>query len=314
MEPLSLPALRRVAVCGGTHGNEMTGIYLVQEMQRKQRENGDNTWPAYVKTVLSNPKAVKECRRYIERDLNRCFTSAILSSSITETTPYEVQRAHELNAILGPKGSSEAFDLVCDLHNTTANMGVTVIAYTTKDYITMHIFKYLQAKISSVPVRLLMLDIPIPDAYSLESVGKHGFALEIGPQPNGVVRADVFNVMKEALLLALDWVQLFNSGSKMEGGQVEVFSFQKSVDYPRDPETRQITSAIHPQLQDKDFCLLQAGDPLFLSFSGETTTYQEREPLYPIFINECAYYEKGVAFQLVCKRTVNIPPVQIQKD
>lgn len=30
---------------------------------------------------------------------------------------------------------------------------------------------------------------------------------------------------------------------------MEAFKFVKSIDYPRDPETRNLTAAIHPQLQ-----------------------------------------------------------------
>lgn len=39
-------------------------------------------------------------------------------------------------------------------------------------------------------------------------------AIEVGPQPNGVLRADIFNMMKEALDLTIEWLQKFNSGKK----------------------------------------------------------------------------------------------------
>lgn len=39
-------------------------------------------------------------------------------------------------------------------------------------------------------------------------------AIEAGPQPNGVVRADIYNMVKEAWELTLEWIQLFNSGRK----------------------------------------------------------------------------------------------------
>uniref|UniRef100_A0A8C1PJW0 Succinylglutamate desuccinylase/Aspartoacylase catalytic domain-containing protein n=1 Tax=Cyprinus carpio TaxID=7962 RepID=A0A8C1PJW0_CYPCA len=270
-----LPALARMAVCGGTHGNELSGVYVVQEMERQWKEKGECAWPIPVTTVLSNPRAVKECRRYIEKDMNRCFNRATLSSPITDSSPYEVRRAHELNNLLGPKGSTDAIDLICDLHNTTANMGLTLIHYTTSDWVTLHICKYLQTKLTKVPVRVLVLDVPISDAYSLESVSKHGFSIEVGPQPHGVVRADIYTIMKEAVDLTIDWIHKFSSGTVrpnqiwfiivcrkcvlyqtmlfsgmvFEGGDVEAFRFIKSVDYPRDPETRTLTAAIHPQLQ-----------------------------------------------------------------
>lgn len=42
----------------------------------------------------------------------------------------------------------------------------------------------------------------------------HSAAIEVGPQPNGVLRADVYNLMKEALDLIFEFVQEFNAGEK----------------------------------------------------------------------------------------------------
>jgi len=310
MEHVSLAELSRVAICGGTHGNEMSGVYLVKEMQRQQV---DRAGSVSITTVVSNPRAVEICRRYTETDLNRCFTDAILSVPITDATPYEVRRAQELNIQLGPKGSQDAMDLVCDLHNTTANMGLTLISYPF-DWITLHIFKYMQCKITSAPVRLIVMELPSSEAFSQDSLGKHGLSIEAGPQPNGVVRADIFNVMKEAVDQILIWIQSFNSGSTFEGGEVEAYTWVKSIDYPRDPETHEMNAAIHPNLQDRDFSLLCPGDPTFLSFSGETLQYDGAEPLYPFFVNECAYYEKKIAFHLGKKITLTVPTISVKKD
>ncbi|GAA6214796.1 N-acyl-aromatic-L-amino acid amidohydrolase (carboxylate-forming) B-like [Lates japonicus] len=309
MECVSFPPVNRFAICGGTHGNETSGVYMVREMQKQKIEKVGSV---SITTVLSNPRAVDACKRYTETDLNRCFTDALLSAPITDSTPYELRRAHELNAQLGPKGSEEAVDLLCDLHNTTANMGLCLIFYSL-DWITLHIYKYIQSKITSVPVRAIQLDIAPSEAYSLEAVGKHGFAFEVGPQPNGVLRADIFNMVKEGVDLTIEWLQQFNSGSTFEGGEVEAFTFAKSVDYPRDPATSEIAAAIHPQLQDNDFKLLRPGDPIFLSFSGETVKH-EGEELYPFFVNECAYYEKKTAFHLARKSTLTFPSIRVKKD
>ncbi|XP_008285107.1 N-acyl-aromatic-L-amino acid amidohydrolase (carboxylate-forming) B-like [Stegastes partitus] len=309
MEQVSFPPLSSVVICGGTHGNEMTGVYLVREMQKQKV---DKVGSVSINAVMSNPRAVEACTRYTETDLNRCFTDALLSSPITDSTPYEVRRAQELNAQLGPKGSNKAVDMLIDLHNTTSNMGLCLI-FDSIDYVTLHIFKYLQSKIPSVPVRSLLLEKPPSEAYSLDSVGKHSFSIEVGPQPNGVVRADIFNIVKEAVDHTIGFLQEFNRGGTFEGGEVEAFTVVKSVDYPRDPMTGEITAAIHPQLQDNDFKLLKRGDPMFLSFTGETVKY-EGEELYPLFVNECAYYEKKIAFHLAQKLTHKFPSIRVKKD
>ncbi|XP_048851626.1 N-acyl-aromatic-L-amino acid amidohydrolase (carboxylate-forming) B-like [Brienomyrus brachyistius] len=314
MDTVRLPSVTRVAICGGTHGNELSGVYLVRELQKRERETQQEAEPVSVVTVLSNPRAVQQCRRYTEMDLNRCFTSAILSKQLEVGALYEMERAQELNKILGPRGSATAMDLVCDLHNTTANMGLCLIAYSDDNWISLHVLKYLQREIQSVPVRLVDLGMTRSEAYSLESLGKHGLSIEVGPQPHGVLRADIFSAMQDGVRSMLDWIRRFNSGTFFQGGEVDVYTMVRSVDYPRDPETGSITAIIHPQLQDRDFCVLRPGDPMFLSFTGETQLFEGEEPLYPIFVNECAYYEKGIALWLTRLRKVQIPPVQVQAD
>lgn len=78
-ELVCLPRLSRVAVCGGTHGNELSGVYLVREMSRKVgRAEQKREKEEEVLLVLGNPLATQQGRRYIMTDLNRCFTHANL--------------------------------------------------------------------------------------------------------------------------------------------------------------------------------------------------------------------------------------------
>ncbi|XP_019732971.1 N-acyl-aromatic-L-amino acid amidohydrolase (carboxylate-forming) B-like [Hippocampus comes] len=307
-----LPSLSRVAVCGGTHGNELSGVYLVRELMRTAtgaEAGGDVS----VRAVLANPRATRLGRRYLDTDLNRCFTHAALNGPLSDAPPYEMTRARELDALLGPKGSPRAVDLVCDLHNSTSNMGLCVIAFSDCDWICLHVFRYLQRQMPDIPVRYIHLDVPDEESFSLDSVGKHGFALEIGPQPHGVVRSDIYTAMKDGLQHTLDWVRLFNSGAVFEGGPVDLFTAVGHVDYPREADTQNIMAAIHPKLQDQDFCLLRPEEPMFQTFSGQTLRYKGSEPLYPFFINECAYYEKGVALYLARKRSVTLPTLRVHK-
>uniref|UniRef100_A0A8C3A6T8 N-acyl-aromatic-L-amino acid amidohydrolase n=1 Tax=Cyclopterus lumpus TaxID=8103 RepID=A0A8C3A6T8_CYCLU len=284
-----LPRLSRVAVCGGTHGNELSGVYLVRELLKvkkgvmEKEEEQEEEEPLSVLKVLSNPRAMQQCRRYVDTDLNRCFTHATLNGLTSGTVPYEMIRSRELNAMLGPKGRSGAVDLVCDLHNTTANMGLCLIAYSDCDWICTFILKS--------PIKN---HIPSILWESMASV-----TMEIGPQPHGVARSTVYTAMKAGVQHMLDWVCFFNSGTLFEGESVDVFTMIKHIDYPRDSETRNITAAVHPHLQDRDFCPLHPEDPLFQTFSGETLRYKGNEPLYPFFINECAYYEKGIFFKFI---------------
>lgn len=66
------------------------------------------------------------------------------SSTATPNDPYEVTRAQELNQLLGPKGTDQAFDFILDLHNTTANTGVCLISEASHSPFNLHLCHYLQ--------------------------------------------------------------------------------------------------------------------------------------------------------------------------
>uniref|UniRef100_A0A7N9ASQ9 N-acyl-aromatic-L-amino acid amidohydrolase n=1 Tax=Mastacembelus armatus TaxID=205130 RepID=A0A7N9ASQ9_9TELE len=295
-------SLSRVAVCGGTHGNELSGVYLVRELVKVDKKavekKAEEEEPASVLMVLSNPRAIQQGQRYVDTDLNRCFTHAILNGPMLDTAPYEMIRSRELNGMLGPKGSPEAVDLVCDLHNTTANMGLCLIAYSDCDWICLHIFRHLQV---SIPLRYIHFDVSNKESYSLDSVGKHGFAMEIGAQPHSVVRSNIYTAMKLGVQHMLDWVRSFNSGTIKHLSPNECFCFAAVP-------LKNVSSL------DRDFCLLHPGDPLFQTFSGETLTYKGHQPLYPFFINECAYYEKGIALSLARRKRVMVPAIRVQTE
>ncbi|KAG7267715.1 hypothetical protein CRUP_031605 [Coryphaenoides rupestris] len=178
---------------------QLCGVYLLGELQRRwpPRRDGFGSSAFSLTTVLGNPRAVDAGRRYTERDLNRCFTGDLLS----EDTPYEVRRAQELNAQLGPRRQRGGTDLVCDLHNTTANMGVCVIAHQS-DWVSLHLFKYLQREgCRPAAVRLILLSNV--SRFSLSSLGKHGL------------------------------------GAVFDGGEVDAYVMVDKIDFPRDPETQE---------------------------------------------------------------------------
>lgn len=63
--------VRRVAIFGGTHGNELSGVFLVKYWQADGTEIQRPGLEA--RPFIANPSAVKKCCRYIDCDLNRVF-------------------------------------------------------------------------------------------------------------------------------------------------------------------------------------------------------------------------------------------------
>uniref|UniRef100_A0A8D2LQX8 N-acyl-aromatic-L-amino acid amidohydrolase n=1 Tax=Varanus komodoensis TaxID=61221 RepID=A0A8D2LQX8_VARKO len=280
-------------LCGGTHGNEMSGVFLVRHWMRDPSELQRSTFHAV--PFLGNPRATEQCRRYIDRDLNRTFTRLFLSSKVPDTDLYEVQRAQEINQTFGPKSSSQAYDLMLDLHNTTANMGSCLIVDSGNNLLAMHMCNYIQT-----------LSHP---SLSAAARGRDLFPLELGPQPQGVARADLLAQMRSIVACALDFIEEFNQGMLFPALETEAYKVVGFVDFPRYPNG-EISAAIHPNLQDKDFQPLKSGDPIFQTVSGEDILYEGDKTTYPVFINEAAYYEKRVAFIETEKCTVSHPALQ----
>ncbi|XP_029467216.1 aspartoacylase [Rhinatrema bivittatum] len=296
-----LAPVRRVAIFGGTHGNELSGVMLVKywlengaEIQRAGME---------VRPFLTNPRAVQKCTRYIDCDLNRVFDTENLSKQVTEDMLYEVRRAQEINSIFGPKGSDDAYDLIFDLHNTTSNMGGTLILEDSNDDFTIQMFHYIKLALSPASCPVLLIEHPNLKYATTRSVGKHPVGIEVGPQPQGVIRADILDNMRRIIKHALDFVQLFNWGKEFPPCSIEVHKIVEKIDYPRN-EAGEISAFIHHHLQDQDWQELRPGDPVFFTLDGKAIVYEGDCTVYPTFVNEAAYYEKNQAFTKTMKVTL----------
>lgn len=70
--------------------------------------------------------------------------SSLHSTPGGDELPYEVQRAKEINQMFGPKGSPDAYDVIIDLHNTTSNMGATLILESSTDHFNLQMVHYIK--------------------------------------------------------------------------------------------------------------------------------------------------------------------------
>ncbi|XP_066267213.1 aspartoacylase-like isoform X1 [Branchiostoma lanceolatum] len=321
--------VRRVAVFGGTHGNEMSGVYLVKRWLQNQEAITRSSFLTV--PCIANPHAVERCRRYIDVDLNRQFTQEHFSMDFPPSTaPYEVHRAVELNKKFGAKG--EAFDVIIDLHNTTSNMGNCLIIGSSMDSFTLQMVKYLVQRSGLVcPVFLTENTVPqleMADSKRLgvhginnghygpsclRSVSRHGLCLELGAQPQGVLLADIYLRHERLVHTCLDFIHKFNQGEVFPPETLEVYRILHVVDYPRNNDN-DLSAMVHPELQDKDWHPLKPGDPMFLTLDGETIKYEGDSTVYPAFINEAAYYEKGIAFWATQKETLNVTELQVKTN
>ncbi|XP_048375215.1 aspartoacylase [Sphaerodactylus townsendi] len=295
--------LRKIAIFGGTHGNELSGVFLVKHWQ----EDGTEIQRPGLEVTpfIANPRAVQKCCRYIDCDLNRVFDAENLRRKITDDTPYEVKRAQEIHGLFGPKGSNqEAYDLIFDLHNTTANMGSTLILETSRDDFTIQLCHYIKDALAPETCSVFLIEHPNLKYATTRSIAKYPVGVEVGPQPQGVLRADILGKMRTIIKHGLDFIQLFNAGKEFPPITIDVYKITEKVDYPRN-KNDEITAVVHPNLQDQDWEPLHPGDPMFLTFEGKTIPYEGDSVTYPTFVNEAAYYEKNQAFVQTVKHKLS---------
>lgn len=285
------PFINHVAIVGGTHGNELTGVYLVKKFEAYpniiQRSNFETS------TLLANPKAIEVGRRYVETDLNRCFNPQDLQNN--NLFKYEQLRAKEIAQQIRDK----EIDFIIDLHSSTANMGLTIIL-TNNDPFLLQLAAYLSTLNPLVgnkfPTPVKILQYSSVDSPYLRTLCNLGLAIEVGPVAQGVLKAELFQQTEALISNILDYLELSNRGKTPPIPKTCILYRQREViDYPRDEEG-EIKAMIAPGLNDYE--VLNPGSPIFLEFSGQVITYQGSSPVYPIFVGEAAYIEKGVAMGL----------------
>ena len=292
--------IHKVAITGGTHGNELTGVYLVHKFKKNPTLVKRSSFETLCFHV--NHKAIERCTRYIDRDMNRCFTCKELED--TTLSAYEEVLAKEFNTLLGPKGSkSPRVDFLMDLHTTTANMGLS-LCISTKDSFTWQAAAY--AKECLPELNIFFWDGSTIEPSFISSIPKSGFTIEVGPIPQGVLQRDIFEGTEKIVHALLDFFEAHNTQALGKTfNEIEVYEYITSIDYPRD-EKGNVGAMIHPSLQDSGYFKIKKGDALFITLEGEHILYEGEEEVYTVFVNEAAYYEKGVAMQLCRKKSIAI--------
>mgnify|MGYP000724926821 CR=1 FL=1 len=298
---MNLPSINSVAIVGGTHGNELAGIYLVRHWQTNPDLIARNSFSTEI--LLANTNAIAQNKRYTDCDLNRQFATASLTDQ--SLTNYEQSRAKVLNQQLGPKGASTT-DLVIDLHNTTSNMGPTLLVPQRGPFYDL-LAIYLRHHMPEIVIYLDEDHKSNDEHHLLCTLGKLGVIIEVGPVPQGVLKHQVTQQMADMTQLVLDFVEALNSDSLPElPNSTEGFRYLECLTLPVDEHNNRI-GMVHEHVEGGDFKALNPNDPLFAMFDGTTRLYKGDKTVYPTFINEAAYYDNNLAMSLCEKVTIHKP-------
>lgn len=290
--------VHKILITAGTHGNEMSGIEYVKNLQANEQIHAQllgQTSDIDIELAIVNKLAVEKRTRYVEEDLNRQFSQEKLSALAGDNL--EHQLAIEFNLAFGPKYEPTR-DLVIDIHNTTSNMGPTLIILQSDEF-HQKMAQYVKA---NMPEAIILIEDHIP--YKLHpylcTIGKTGIMIEVGPQPHSVLRPSAYLQTEEMTKLVVTFCDLWNKKTLGHLDVVDAFRLTEEVYFPLCPAGKKL-AMIHPSLQNNDFMILNKGEPAFLTFEGETIYWEGEEDVYPHFIGESAYYHLDIAFALARK-------------
>jgi aspartoacylase len=277
--------INKLLVSGGVHGNEYTGIYIINRLKK---------YPLKAKTfeiipLLSNPEAFKLSKRYKDQDLNRSFSTEDLNNLSLNT--YEDQRAREINQTYGFKSGSPV-DFLVDFHTTTANLGKTIITDGRSPFVNK-LCAYLVEQIDGLRV---IKHQSITDV-AINNIAPMSLTIEIGAVHTSVYDTKAIEITTEILNEIIKFVEMANCDNLPELKNCKAYEPFKAIAFPRDDDGN-INAVIHDNINGNDFKLINERDPVFELMDGSVQLLDEPGEWYPIFVNESAYYEKDIAFYL----------------
>jgi len=303
--PSEAPPGGSILVVGGTHGNERHAPWLLDHWRADPASLAQHGFA--LQLVVGNPRALAAGRRYIDRDLNRSFAPHLLADSQQQSL--EVQRARELLHRHGPQGLEPAL-LVLDLHSTTAAMGNSLVLYGRRPC-DLALAAGIQQRLG-LPVYLHEADAA--QSGFLVERWPCGLVIEVGPVPQGVLRAVICQQTQAALEAALAVLAAAGAGELRLPPRLVVHRHLGSVDLPRRGDGSP-AGLLHPSLEGADWRPLRPSDPVFSDSSGCPVSLGAALPphlpaqgsYWPVFINEAAYGEKGIAFSLTIRESWPVP-------
>lgn len=290
--------IKTIIISGGTHGNELTGVQLIKKWNTYPELYNEKVNGIQVDLLTVNPAAVALCRRYVDFDINRSFADFMLHGT-PNSLCVEWNRAQELNQLFGPKGKNTKTDLILDIHNTESNMGICLIL-SEKDPFTIRASAEIASEFSNVHIYYQPEERNTSPYFG--TLARADVCIEVGPQSHGTMQAKLFEETEAIMYRYLELASEWNAGvlQQKEKKKVPVFTQYKDIDYPRDANGN-IGAMIHFDLQNADFLELKPKQPLFRTFDGKDILYDGDQSVWPIFINEAAYYEKKIAMSFTLK-------------
>lgn len=265
----------KIAIIGGTHGNEPVGIEVMKDLKEKRPASVLHDYSCF----LGNPLAYTQKKRFVDADLNRSFGEKGVRVG------NEKEQSEKLaSEILGK------YDFILDLHTTTSHMGLTVLLNNDHEL----------TRQAAVRIQKLMPEVKIIEGmkmnedcpYTSNIIGA-GLTIEVGPVANNVLDAKLIIEIKKMVMAVLEW----DFEERYDLSKVEHYKSFGEYKFPEE-----LGWYVHPNLDRADFKELHPGDPVFINIEGEELGFDGKESIIPFFINEAAYQDDRLAMTMSKKR------------
>ncbi|MDC5805668.1 aspartoacylase [Vibrio europaeus] len=280
-------------IVAGTHGNELSGIYLHKLINDRLYSAERSTFATC--SVIANPEAVKQNVRYLETDLNREFAEL-------NNEKERVLHESKVAAAFAAKYAASKNQLIVDLHNTTSDMGATLILLST-DRFCRKMGAYVKQRMPKANI-LFEDRKPWSEQPYLCSTGEYGVMIEVGAQAHGSLKSETLDLMKQMLTAVLDYVEKHNLNQIANLEDYSAFFYTEEVPILLDQDGMR-SAMVHPMVCGRDFEVVKQGEPLLATFLGHDILWEKAQDIYPHFINESAYSKANIAMALAEKRLVS---------
>lgn len=285
----------KILLSAGIHGNEKTGIYLVKKFKTNPdlvcRKNFTT------ETLLINTKAIDLNRRYYEIDLNRCF-------DLDSDRQYPKYEQHLARTIY-QQVKKQKIDFVLDFHTSTSNMGLTLLLSNDRPF-NIQLAAYLAA---NNPLVKIVRNANNNDKNRFRHIFPLGFTVEMGAIAPNVVDPIWFKRGEKLVEQILDYIEQTNQQQQPPSPKtITVYTLSKTVYFPENSQG-EIAGMVHQRVHGNDYYPLKPDEPMLITFDGDAINYQGSNVVYPIFINEAAYWENKIAMYLTTKEEVVVPTV-----
>lgn len=285
--------LNSVLIVAGTHGNELSGIYLHKLIKEKRYSVERSTFSA--DSIIANSEAVKRNVRYIDTDLNREF-------SVTNSKCCSNWHESEIALQFIEQYENQDKQLIVDLHNTTSNMGATLILLSN-DVFYRKLGAYVKQRVTSAHI-LFEEQKEWQEQPYLCTAGQYGIMIEVGAQAHGALKYDTLELMKQMLTAVLDYVEKHNLNQIGLLSEYDAFFYTEEIKIPLDQEGMR-QALVHPTICGRDFEAVKPGAPILATFAGYDIHWNGQGDIYPHFINESAYNKANIAMALAEQRCVS---------